>query len=151
MRKPLTAIPGLVLNEREKARIAYLASDLDRRLHWDNIPDHAQLLGNLLEWIAQESIPLRVSGAGLVDCNLYRQANRLILHLVNLNNGTWRSPVHELIPIGPLEIEIKIPEGLAGSRVRRLVSVENLQSSRRGNWTGFRLDSLLDHEVVVIA
>jgi hypothetical protein len=119
-------------------------------LNRDNLPDHARFLGNLLEWVAQGSVPLKVEGKGLIDCNLYRQDRKLILHLVNLNNGTWRSPVHELIPIGPLSVEVKSPEPVVEGQVRCLVSGVSLQASMNGGWLRFQIDSLRDHEVVVI-
>ena len=150
MREPVTSIPAVVLNQTNRARVAYVPSDLDRRLNRDNLSDHATLLGNLLEWVIQDKVPLKVEGQGLIDCHLYRQDRKLILHVVNLNNGTWRSPVHELIPIGPLKVEIRISEKIDGGRVHRLVVGDTLQASRKGDWTEFRIDSLLDHEVVVI-
>jgi hypothetical protein len=85
---------------QDPARRAYI---LDRRFARDNLPDHGDLLANLIRWAAKDDIPLAVEGPGLVDCHLYRQPGRLILHLVNLTSaGTWRQPVHELIPIGTL-------------------------------------------------
>ena len=150
MREPVTTIPAVVLSQSNRSRIAYVPSDLDRRLNRDNLPDHANLLGNLLEWVIQNDVPLKVEGKGLIDCNLYRQDRKLILHLVNLNNGTWRSPVHELMPIGPLKVEVRIPEEIDGGSARRLVLDEALQVSRKGDRTEFRIASLLDHEVVVI-
>jgi len=150
MREPETSIPAVVLSQTERSRIAYVPSDLDRRLNRDNLPDHARFLGNLLEWAAQGSVPLKVEGKGLIDCNLYRQDRKLILHLVNLNNGTWRSPVHELIPIGPLNVEVKSPEPVGEGQVRCLVSGVSLQTSLREGWLRFQIDLLRDHEVVVI-
>lgn len=42
--------------------------------------DHARLLANIVRWAAGDSIPLSVDGTGLVDCHLYEQPGRLILH-----------------------------------------------------------------------
>ncbi|MCL5744414.1 MAG: beta-galactosidase [Acidobacteria bacterium] len=93
MREPKTNIPGLVLRMDGKARIAYLAADIDRCFARDNLPDHGNLLANIVRWAAGGKIPLAVEGAGLIDCHLYRQQGRLILHLVNLiSAGTWRAP-----------------------------------------------------------
>src|SRR5262249_61640508 len=105
MREPKTNIPGLVLNTNSGGRVAFLPVDLDRRFARDNLPDHGRLLANLVRWAVKEDLPVRVEGAGLIDAQLYRQGNRLILHLVNLTNaGTWRQPVEELIPIGPITV-----------------------------------------------
>jgi len=113
MREPKTDIPGLVLNSNAGGgRIAFLPADLDRRFARDNLPDHGNLLANLARWAAKDDISLTVEGAGLIDCHLYHQPGRLILHLVNLTSaGTWRQPVHELIAIGPLQVRLKLPAG----------------------------------------
>ncbi len=86
MRQPKTDIPGLVLNAGGGQRIAWLAADLDRRYAHGNLPDHGDLLANLVRWAAGGRIGLEVQGAGLVDCQVYRQPERLILHFVNLTN-----------------------------------------------------------------
>jgi hypothetical protein len=92
-----------------------------------------------------------VEGAGLIDCHLYRQAGRLILHLVNLTSAaTWRQPVHELIPVGPWRVQVKLPAGVAGNKARLLVSGGKASASVRNGWSRFEIKSVLDHEVVLI-
>jgi hypothetical protein len=153
MRVTDTAIPGLVVSERAMgARVAYLAADLDRRYQRELLPDHANLLANLVRWAARDSIPLAVRGAGLIDCHLYRQPGRMILHLVNLTSaGTWRSPMDELIPIGPVRVRIKLAAGVAGRTARRLVSPGTAALAVRQGWVELEVKSILDHEVVVVS
>ncbi len=62
MRVPRTEIPGLVIREQNGARIAYLPADIDRRYEQGNIPDHGDLLANLVRWAAKDSLPLEVQG-----------------------------------------------------------------------------------------
>lgn len=151
MRAPRTQIPGLVLSEPNGARIAYLPADIDRRFEHGNSPDHGDLLANLVRWAAGNSIPLEVRGPGLIDCHLYRQPGRLVLHLVNLTSaGTWRAPVHELIPVGPLAVRVKLPEGVRGERLRLTVSGETAKPVRRNEWARFEVKSILDHEMAVL-
>lgn len=79
---------------RLNARVAYLAVDIDRRYAHTNLPDHGNLLANIVRWAVGDRIGLEVHGPGLIDCHLYRQSGRLILHLVNLTNegpGAGRS------------------------------------------------------------
>jgi hypothetical protein len=147
MRTPKTDIPGLVL----KGRVAYLPADLDRRYAHENLPDHADLLANIVRWAAGGSIPLEVHGAGLVDCHLYRQPGRVILHLVNLiSAGTWRGPIDELIPIGPLRVRVKLPTDVKGRSAQLLVGGHTAAVGVRDGWATFDVKSVLDHEVVVI-
>lgn len=151
MREPRTNIPGLIVNQtRGRGRVAFLPADLDRRYGRDNLPDHGDLLANLVRWTAGDSIPLHVEGAGFVDCHLYRQPGRLVLHLVNLTNaGTWRAAVDELIPVGPLSVRVRMPAGVRG-RIQLLVSRGSLKTAIKDGWVHFELPRLLDHEVVVI-
>jgi hypothetical protein len=152
MREPKTDIAGLVLNERAKGgRVAYLPADLDRRFGRDSLPDHGNLLANLVRWASGGKIPLQVEGVGLIDCHLYRQPGCFIFHVVNLTSaGTWRAPVDELISIGPLQIRAQLPEDVRGKSVRLLVSQQKPALRVEGGWAVFELKSLLDHEVAVI-
>jgi len=167
LREDHTDIPGLVVSERvDGTRVAYIAADLDRRYARDNISDIGTLLANIVRWAARDDIPLTVEGPGLVDCHLYEQPGRLILHLVNLTNeGTWRGPIDELIPVGPVEVGVKLREGIRGSRVRSLVTEklldfgassgsartrESVNSTAGTGWVRFKLPTILDHDVLVI-
>ncbi|MCL5027132.1 MAG: Tat pathway signal protein [Chloroflexi bacterium] len=152
MRYPKTDLPALVLNEPgESGRVAYLPADIDRCFGRDNWPDHADLLANLVRWAGGDRIPLRVEGPGFVDCHLYQQGARLVLHLVNLTSaGTWRAPVHELVPVGPLRVRIQLPADVAGGSVRLLVSGSTVAPKIEAGWVGFEVPSISDHEVAVL-
>jgi hypothetical protein len=152
MRTPHTNIPGLIVRATPPgSRIAFLAADLDRRFGRDNLPDHRDVLANLVRWAAGNTIPLSVEGRGFIDCHLYRQPGRMILHLVNLTNaGTARAPVHELIPTGPLTVRMRLADGVAGRRAKRLVDREDLRIEHADGRASFAIPQLLDHEVVVI-
>jgi hypothetical protein len=152
MREPKTDIPALILRELGNgSRIAYLPADLDRRFAKDNLPDHGNLLANLVRWSSSDAIPLQVEGRGLIDCHLYRQADRLILHLVNLTSaGTWRAAIDELIPVGPFHVRVRLPADISGHGVRSLVSSLRAETALSHGWAAFDVKSVLDHEVVVI-
>lgn len=145
---PRTNIPGLVV--QDAPRRAYLAADLDRRFARDNLPDHGDLLANLIRWIARGEMPLEVLGPGLLDCHLYRQENRLILHILNLTNAAaWRAPVHELIPVGPLTVRLRLAPGIEGRNVQFLVAGGSRRAARRNGWVQVEVSSVAAHEVLV--
>jgi hypothetical protein len=152
MRQPRTNIPAVVLNQSKSAgRCVYVPADIDRRFARNNLPDHGDLLANLIRWAVADNIPLRVEGKGLVDCHLYQQPKRLILHVVNLTSaGTWRSPVHDLIAIGPLQVSTQLPQDVAGNRLQFLVSGGSETLQIEDGWITFELVSLVDHEVIVV-
>jgi hypothetical protein len=151
MRTPRTDIPGIVVNESNNRRSVYFSADVDRQFAVNNFPDHGDLLANAVRWAAGERMPLEVSGPGLIDCQLYEQPGRLVVHLVNLTNaGTWRAPVHELIPVGPVSARIRLPQGLSPRSVKLLVSDQTDPAAVRGGWLQVDIGSIPDHEVIVI-
>jgi Hypothetical glycosyl hydrolase 6 len=147
-----TEIAGLVTSERTAGgRVAYLAADLDRRYARDNLADHGNLLANLVRWTARDDFPLAVQGPGLLDCHLYRQPGRAIFHCVNLTNeGTWRAPIDELVPVGPLRVRMRLPDDVRGRRLRLLVSGQKPALAIDQGWARFEIASLLDHELAVV-
>ncbi|MEO8368437.1 MAG: alpha-amylase family protein [Candidatus Solibacter sp.] len=153
MREPDSGIPGLVVSEAAGGgRVAYLGADLDRRYLRELMPDHANLLANVVRWAAQDSIPLHVEGVGLVDCHLYQQEARAILHVVNLTSAaTWRAPIDELIPVGPFRVRVRLPRGVSARSAKLLVSNATAPVTVARGWAELQVKSILDHEVIVLA
>ena len=153
MREPKTDIPGLVLKTTARdSRIAFLPADLDRQFGRFNLPDHGNLLRNLVRWSLKDSLPMIVEGPGLIDCHLYTQPDRLILHLVNLtSSASWRQPLEELIPVGPFRIGVNLQKKNIGKNLNLLVSKQKISSRVTSGWSHFEIKSILDHEVVVIS
>ncbi len=153
MRVKKTDIQGLIVNTiAAGSRIAFMPADIDRQFARNNYPDHGNLLANIIRWVSKDEIPLVVEGAGLVDCNLYQQPGRMILHITNLiSAGTWRGPIDEYIPIGPISVRVKLPKDVAGKNLKMLVSGQKSVPSVRNGWSEFKVSSILNHEVIVIS
>jgi hypothetical protein len=151
MREPKTDIPGLILSQHGRARVAYMPADLDRRYGQQLLPDHAALLANIVRWAAEDSLPLEVEGTGFIDCHLYEQAGRLMLHLVNLTSeATWRAPLHELIKVGPFTVKLRLPDALRQPSARLLVSGTTRPVDVKRGMGIIEIPSLLDHEVLLL-
>ncbi|MEX1239037.1 MAG: Tat pathway signal protein, partial [Cyclobacteriaceae bacterium] len=153
MREPKTDIAGLILRTMPNgSRVVFMPADIDRQFARYNLPDHGNLLSNIIRWTSKDDIPLSVKGAGLIDCNIYHQPGRMVLHLTNLTSAsTWRQPVHELIPIGPVSVRIRLEKEVKGQNLKLLVSDEKLSSTVSDGWSEFEIRSILNHEVVVIS
>lgn len=153
MKEPKTDIPGLIINTgKYSGRIVFLPADIDRQFALNNLPDHGDLLRNIIRWAANENIPLAVEGAGLLDCHIYKQPGRLVLHMVNLTSAaTWRQPIDELISIGPLKISVKLPGDVKKGNCHSLINAQNIKTTVKNSWCRFEIASLLDHEVVLIS
>ena len=150
MRIRKTDIQGLIINTTAGgSRIAFMPADIDRQFASTNYPDHGNLLANIIRWVSKDNIPLTIEGAGLVDCNIYHQPGRLILHVANLiSAGTWRKPIDEFIPIGP--ITVKLTKDVQGKNLNMLVSGQKISATVTNGWSQFEINSILNHEVIVI-
>ena len=152
MREPKTDIPGLILNTLSNgSRIVYMPADIDRQFARYNLPDHGNLLSNIIKWTLKDELPIVVSGPGLIDCSLYKQPGRMILHLVNLTSAaTWRAPLEEYIPVGPIKIKIKLEDHIQGEYPTLLVSGQRIIADVKKGWSTFQITSIANHEVVVL-
>ena len=109
------------------------------------------LLANVIRWTAGSTIPLAVSGPGLIDCHLYEQRGRMVLHLVNLTSAaTWQAPLNQLIRVGPFEVKVRLPQPRAQAAARLLVSGVERPVVMEGATGPIQIDSILDHELLVI-
>ncbi|MCS7314843.1 MAG: beta-galactosidase [Bryobacterales bacterium] len=151
MRVADSGIPALVLSEHGRARVAFLPAELDRWYFHYHLPDHANLLASLVRWCAREPMPLTIEGRGLLDCHLYRQQGRLILHIVNLSNPfAWRAPMEESLPVGPLKVSIRLPEAVKARRAVATVSGRTLRCSVHQGQANFEIPMVADHEMVIV-
>jgi hypothetical protein len=68
---------------------------------------------------------------------------------VNLTSeATWRAPLDELIPIGPLEVKVRLT-GVRPAKARLLVAGVDGRPSVEGGHAVITVASLTDHEVIV--
>lgn len=153
LRQPKIDIPALVLNVVGDARIAYLPADIDRRYVKNYLPDQGNLLANIVRWAARERIGFELQGPGLIDCHVYRQPGRMIVHLINLTNaGVSRAPLEEFLPVGPLKLSMNLAEDVEERPgVECLVSGAKAAITAHQNWVSVEIGSILDHEVLVIS
>jgi hypothetical protein len=152
MRVRSTDLAALVVNQPlGGGRVAFLPANLDRLYARTNSPDQADVLANLVRWTASDNIPLEVKGQGLLDCNLFQQPGRLVLHVANLVGAGARGPMEEFIPVGPVTVRIKLPTGVNGRTAKLLVAEQVAAVSVEGGWAEVVIPLILSHEVVVIA
>jgi len=151
-RTPKTEIPALIANTAPSgSRVVFMPADIDRQYATNNLPDQADLIANAIRWVTRDTIPLEVQGPGLLDCNLYRQKGRMVLHLANLvSAATWRAPMEEFIPVGPYKVRVKLDSGLSGRDVKLLVASRSTPATISGQWAEFTVPSISSHEVAVI-
>ena len=147
MREPSTDRPCVVARRfPQGGRCLYFAADIDRSYASWGLPDHAQLLANGIRWAAGSSLPLRVDGPGVLDCNLYAQGSATILHIVNLTTSTaWPGAAREVIEVGPLTVRLR----RRAAKCRSLVTGKAIAVGQNGEWAKAELPSVGYHDVLV--
>jgi hypothetical protein len=150
MRQPSTDKPAIAAGVHPAGgRIVYFAGDIDRCYGSSQIPDHGDLLANAVRWSSSEDIPVKISGPGYLCCKLYRQENRMILHILNLSGANgFPDYLEENFPVGPLHICIKTG-GLPIKTAVLRVAGKEFPTENRDGWASFVLDCLVDHEMIL--
>jgi hypothetical protein len=149
MREPKTDIAAIMARELANgSRVVFMPADLDRRYARDRLPDQKQLLENAVRWAARGNFPLAVSGPGILDCNLYKQQDRLVLHLVNLTTAA-QMPVEEIIPVGPLRISIDSRLSQRKKTITLLFNGGSPATKEQNGRREFVIDQVALHEVAV--
>ena len=146
-----TQMPCIVAGETGYGgRVVYFAADVDRCYGEIGHPDHGKLLEQAIRFAAQDSIPLKVVSPGYLDCSLYRQKNRILLHIVNLNVCSGPSSyAEEILPVGPVRISVKQTD-FPPKKLQCRVSGATPHFSITDEWIHFSMERLGMHELILI-
>jgi hypothetical protein len=113
--------------------------------------DHATLLRNVIEWAANDGIPVRVTGPGILDVTFWLQKQSMTVHLVNLTNPMMmKGPFRELIPIGEQKVQVRVPRDAKVKQVHSLVADKAVDHETKDDQVSFTVPSILDHEVIAL-
>lgn len=150
-RQSRTDIPEVYLREMGEGRVVYFPWDIDRTF-WEILSvDHGRLLSNAVAWASNEPSPVTVSGPGVLDVTIWRQAHSMTVHMVNLTNPMMmKGPIREFIPVGAQEVRVKLPEGVIIKGVKLLKNERTLEHRVSGGYLEVTVPSILEHEVLAI-
>ena len=141
----------LYLRQVGKGRVAYLPGDLDRSFWQLMSVDHGQLLNNVIHWALDEAPVVTVTGPGMIDVNVWRQASSMTVHLVNLTNPMMmKGPFRELIPVAAT-VHVAVPVGKNVTGVTLLMSGQKPDFYPQ-KWHNYRelYPRILDHEIIAL-
>ena len=143
--------PGVFAREQGKGRVVYFPFDLDRTF-WEVLhPDHGRLIENAVRWVSRDRSPLKVTGPGVVDVAIWKQQSSITVHVVNLTNPMMmRAPFREILPVGPQEVALELPEGVNPKSVRLLVSGSTPKWTVTGRTLRVLTPPIGLHEVVAL-
>jgi hypothetical protein len=143
--------PELYAREHGGGRVVYFPWDVDRTF-WEVLStDHGKLLRNAVDWAANEPRPVTVTGPGVLDVTVWRQASSVTVHLVNLTNPMMmKGPVREFVPVGPHEVALRLPGGARPKRVQLLVAGTAVPVRESAGALRVTVPRIVDHEVVAV-
>lgn len=88
----------------------YTAWDLDAVYGRAALPDHGDLIANIVKYLLGNRIPVLVDCDAYIDFKVYRQGNRFIIHLINVNHtGFAQGYAEKNLPVGPVKISVNLP------------------------------------------
>jgi hypothetical protein len=129
----------------------YAAWDLDAVYGRTALPDHGDLIANIVLYLLGSRLPVQVKCGAYIDFKIYRQENRLIIHLINGSHGGFAQGCAEKnLPVGPVEIAVKLPD-FVFSRVWATEDSQKPEISRHsdGGFT-LRIERLGLHQLIVV-
>jgi hypothetical protein len=141
----------LLVREAGKDRVVYFPWDIDRTF-WELLSvDHGKLLRNAVEWAANWPPPVTVTGPGVLDVTIWKQASSLTVHLVNLTNPMMmKGPLREFIPAPPQKVSIRLAAGTKVKKVQLQVSGVTPRVEEASGSITLTIPSILEHEVIAI-
>jgi hypothetical protein len=150
-RVPRTDIPMAFCREHGKGRVVYLPMDIDRTF-WEVLNnDHGMILRNAVAWVHRDPQPLEVKGPGLIDVSLWAQKSSMTAHLVNLTNPmAMKGPYREIIPLGPFEVRLEVPQGRKVVAVKQLSTATAARFRTEAGRLVVTVPSLAVHEVIAV-
>jgi hypothetical protein len=138
-------------DNRKGGKAVYAAWDLDAVYGRAALPDHGNLIGNIVKYLLGDTAPLRVECEAYIDFKAYRQEGRLIIHLINSNHtGFAQGYAEKNIPVGPVRIVIKLPGfNPAGARATEDGEEVAMSRSAEGSIT-LCLKRLAVHQLIIV-
>lgn len=130
-------------------RVVYFAGDIDRCYGRALLPDHGVLLANAVKWATNGVLPLTLEGPGQIDCKIYGQDHRLIVHLSNLTGSNREGFLDEFIPVGPYTLTL---DAQSVKPKKAFMTVQNREAPMKlkDGKIIISIDQITDFEMLVI-
>jgi hypothetical protein len=142
-----TAVPGLIVSDHGKGRVAWIPWEVSGLYYRHSSPGHAGLLSDVIDMLLPQGRLVKTSAHPLVELTVMDQPSRrrTLVHLVNLtgHQGTAYFPPVELRDI---RIELARPV----QRARAVALERELPVTASGRYRTFTLPRLGAYEAIVI-
>lgn len=151
MRKPPTNLPSVVLQEKGKARLAYLSGDMDAS-HWrlDNWDLGRQLL-NTIQWVLGDKNSVKVEGEGLMEIFAWETEPGFALHMINYNSpNAYRGKMRKPVTLGPQTVRFELPRNVTIKKASLLRAESPLTFKQHGRVVEFTVPAVGSYEIAAL-
>ncbi len=144
-----SSVPAVLIHQFGKGRVVYLPGRLEASQCEEPSPAIEALFASAVRWVAPTGLPVEVTAPGTVGVTLFRQSNRLIVHLVNHQRDT-RLRSDAFTPISHVQLSVAVPANAQVRRVHRLWEEGEAPFSLRDRRVCLELGTLNEYEAVAI-
>jgi hypothetical protein len=146
-----TDIPTAVAREKGKARLIYLAEDIEASYFRNGAGDLGDLVTNALNWLVGDNRPLTVEGTGLVESYGWVTEPGYAVHLINYTNPNFRAGgSRQIYPVGAQKVRLVLADDKPVRQARLLRSNQALSVHQSGRVVEFTVPVLDDYEVAAL-
>jgi hypothetical protein len=146
-----TDIPTAVALQKGKARLVYLAEDIEASYFRNSAGDLGDLVTNALNWLVGDDRPLTVEGSGLVESYGWVTEPGYAVHLINYTNPNFRSGgSRQVYPAGAQKVRLVLDNDKPIREARLLRSNQALRITQSGRVVEFTIPALEDYEVAAL-
>ena len=128
----------------------YVAWDLDTAYGYCALPDHGDLIGNMLKYLLKDNPLVRVECDAYIDFKFYKQDNRIIIHLININHtGFSHGYAEKIIPLGPVKIVLNLPNFIPTKAIAT-EDDQKVEFFKNGDGFNLILEYLFIHQLIIL-
>lgn len=142
-------VPALLVHRHGRGRVVYLPGRFDSMQCYQPSPAVERLFANAVRWAAPDGLPVEVEAPGVVGVTLFRQPQRLIVHLVNHERDSlFRTDT--LAPLPNVSLRLALPSNMRVRSVRRLWENRELPFVVKGSSLSVAVGTLDEYEAVAV-
>ena len=138
-----TAIPGLVLKDHGRGKVAWLPWDLGRLYYRHSQASHAGLFHDLIDLLLPAGRQVRTDAHPLVEITLMRRRDTHLLHFINLS-GHSQTGYFDPVPMS--RIRVAVAGDFRSARAVR--GGQDLAVTHQDGASEFTLPTLATYELV---
>jgi len=131
----------------EEGEVVYFAGGLGTMMWKNDLPDYTTILEKMIYQDSSKGRPLTTNAPGTVNVTAFRIKSGITVHLVN---GTGKTPLGRVVPVGPIRIRLKGTNGKRAKWYSPGNEPDLLESRSRSGYTETTIPRLEAYGLIVV-